>query len=159
MRDLYIFRTGRPILLKGNMWTDPGNIEIAQRHMNVEIGTEAAQFPEKEYMNEIFVAVCTKCLYLLLQRLVVFSDLLFFSKVQYVFAGIMRPLSPYLLILNGRITVLLVLACCRTLFPFLARVFKYFYSAVGPYSLPSVRVFPAFCGALLRFLSGSITVL
>ncbi len=26
--------------------------------MNVEIGTEAAQFPDKEYINEIFVAVC-----------------------------------------------------------------------------------------------------
>jgi hypothetical protein len=25
--------------------------------MNVEIGTEAAQFPEKEYINMIFVAV------------------------------------------------------------------------------------------------------
>jgi hypothetical protein len=25
--------------------------------MNVEIGTEAAQFPEKEYINWIFVAV------------------------------------------------------------------------------------------------------
>ncbi len=25
--------------------------------MNVEIGTEAVQFPEKEYLNEIFVAV------------------------------------------------------------------------------------------------------
>ncbi len=25
--------------------------------MNVEIGTEAAQFPEKEYLNEFFVAV------------------------------------------------------------------------------------------------------
>ncbi len=26
--------------------------------MNVEIEIEAAQFPEKEYMNRIFVAVC-----------------------------------------------------------------------------------------------------
>ncbi len=26
--------------------------------MNVEIGTEAAQFPEKENSNRIFVAVC-----------------------------------------------------------------------------------------------------
>jgi hypothetical protein len=28
--------------------------------MNVEIGTEAAQFPEKEYMNGIFVAELSK---------------------------------------------------------------------------------------------------
>jgi hypothetical protein len=26
--------------------------------MNVDIGTEAAQFPEKEYINGIFLAVC-----------------------------------------------------------------------------------------------------
>jgi hypothetical protein len=31
--------------------------------MNVEIGTEAAQFPEKEYINEIFVAVHTLLAY------------------------------------------------------------------------------------------------
>jgi hypothetical protein len=32
----------------------------SHRHMNVEVGTEAAQFPEKEYINGIFLAVCVK---------------------------------------------------------------------------------------------------
>jgi hypothetical protein len=32
--------------------------------MNVEIGAEAALFPEKEYINRIAVAVCTKVIYM-----------------------------------------------------------------------------------------------
>jgi hypothetical protein len=38
--DLYIPMIGLPILLQRNSWTNPGNIKIAHRHMNEEIGTD-----------------------------------------------------------------------------------------------------------------------
>jgi hypothetical protein len=57
VRDLYISRIDLPILLQENMCTNPGNIQIVHRHMNVEIRTEAMHFPEREYTHGIFLAV------------------------------------------------------------------------------------------------------
>jgi hypothetical protein len=47
--------------------------------MNVEIGTEAAQFPEKEYINWIFLAVSGA-----LSSLSIVLPFIFFSKVIFI---------------------------------------------------------------------------
>ncbi len=41
------------------MQTDPGTIQIGHRHMNVEIGAEAALFTEKEYI--LYVGFSLQC--------------------------------------------------------------------------------------------------
>jgi hypothetical protein len=42
----------------------------------VEIGTEAAQFPEKEYINGIFLAVCIRCVRAIELGLIILSLLI-----------------------------------------------------------------------------------
>ncbi len=57
--ERFIYSQDRSACSTGGKYVDrPGNtVKKSLRHMNVEIGTEVAQFPEKEYINGIFVAV------------------------------------------------------------------------------------------------------
>jgi hypothetical protein len=58
VRDLYISRIALSILLQSIFCGLILGINKAlTEHMNVEIGTEAVHFPEKEYIKGIFVAV------------------------------------------------------------------------------------------------------
>jgi hypothetical protein len=57
--DLYIPTIGLPILLEEICRPILGLYKSLTDTWNVEIGAEAALFPGKEYINEIFIAVCS----------------------------------------------------------------------------------------------------
>ncbi len=59
-----IFKIGLPIWLQQNRWTDPGNIWIAHRCMNMEFGNKAAQFDFWEYIIWIKILDLTRISFL-----------------------------------------------------------------------------------------------
>jgi hypothetical protein len=54
LREIYIF-PGSSAYSAAGKYVDRSWEYIAHRHMNIEIGTEAAQSPEKEYIKGIFL--------------------------------------------------------------------------------------------------------
>ncbi len=58
--DLYFPRIGPHIFLQQNRLTDPGNISIAHRHMNVEIGLRPRNYISENICFEFSVlSLCT----------------------------------------------------------------------------------------------------
>jgi hypothetical protein len=65
VRDLYISWIGLPILLQGNMWTDPGIILIDHRHMNfLELRPRNSQKKNRDFPSSAAILNCIMLLHL-----------------------------------------------------------------------------------------------
>ncbi len=62
VRDLYTYFLDQSAYSAAWKYVDRSweNINRSQKHMNMEIGSEAEQFSENEYIYGIFLAVCVR---------------------------------------------------------------------------------------------------
>jgi hypothetical protein len=61
--DVFLFWELRGLSPNFHIHVYVSDLHIARRHMDVEIGTVAAQFPEKEYLFQIFGVGYLQCTY------------------------------------------------------------------------------------------------